>query len=98
MEYLLEYAMNIVEPSEEMIGIEHIAGRVEEIEEEKDAGFREEIQPLNEAVALVEMEIISRAVAATEGNVSKAAKLLEIPRQTLQRKITQYGIDTKKRP
>lgn len=98
MEYLLEYAMNIVENTDEIIEMEHISDRVEEIDEEGEADTHGEVMPLNEAIAAVEMDMIGRAVAITEGNVSKAAKLLEIPRQTLQRKIVQYGIEAKKCP
>jgi arginine utilization regulatory protein len=39
-----------------------------------------------------EKEIIAKTCLSTKGNVSKAAKLLDIPRQTLQRKIKKYHI------
>lgn len=47
---------------------------------------------LREQLMMVEQELISEALAACEGNIQKAAKLLEIPRQTLQYKIKKLNI------
>lgn len=53
------------------------------------------IQPLNLAVDKVEKEIITSALEQTDYNISKAAKLINIPRQTLQYKIKKLEIPFK---
>jgi len=50
------------------------------------------IQPLNIAVERVEREIIISALEQTDYNISKASKLINVPRQTLQYKIKKLGI------
>ncbi len=50
------------------------------------------IQPLNIAVEQVEREIIISALEKTDYNISKAAKLINVPRQTLQYKIKKLKI------
>ncbi len=47
---------------------------------------------LTEMVEAYEKKIIEKALAACGGNVSKAADILSVPRQTLSRKIKAYGI------
>lgn len=44
--------------------------------------------PLRQALEETEKELIQRAMKETDGNVMQAAKLLGIPRQTLQYKLT----------
>ncbi|MCC0562824.1 sigma-54 interaction domain-containing protein [Brevibacillus borstelensis] len=63
------------------------AQEAQEAQEEQD-----ELVPLKEAVASLETRLIRRALAKTGGNVSKAALLLNIPRQSLQNKIRDYEI------
>ncbi|WP_419881095.1 sigma-54 interaction domain-containing protein [Peribacillus sp. B-H-3] len=46
-----------------------------------------EFLPLREAVRRTESQLIEKALAASEGNILKASRLLDIPRQTLQYKI-----------
>lgn len=47
---------------------------------------------LREAVHSYERELICQALEETRGKLTAAAELLKIPRQTLQRKIKQYGL------
>ncbi|SHM15281.1 regulatory protein, Fis family [Caldanaerovirga acetigignens] len=42
---------------------------------------------LNEALEKVESELIKKAIRESEGNVTRAARMLGIPRQTLQYKL-----------
>lgn len=58
----------------------------------KSVGDQNIIYPLNDTIKQVEVDAIKKALIATNGNQSKAAKLLEIPRQTLFNKIVKYGI------
>ncbi len=55
----------------------------------------EEILPLNQVVEEIERELIVEALRETEGNKSAAARLLQIPRQTLNNKISKYEIKEK---
>ena len=50
------------------------------------------IQPLSQAVERVERDIIISALDQTDYNISKAAKLINVPRQTLQYKIKKLNI------
>ncbi|MDQ0255199.1 arginine utilization regulatory protein [Evansella vedderi] len=47
---------------------------------------------LKDAVERLEMELIQTKLTETDGNVNKAARLLKIPRQTLQYKIAKYDL------
>ena len=50
---------------------------------------------LEESVSAYERSLILDALNTTGGNISEAAKLMNIPRQTLQRKVKQYDIHPK---
>lgn len=88
LEHIIEYGMNIVDSSEDTLQMIHIKEKIEELAETDDG-----LQPLKEAVAKLEKKLITKAIRKTQGNVSKAARLLRIPRQTLQNKLKYYGID-----
>ncbi|HLI82312.1 MAG TPA: helix-turn-helix domain-containing protein [Bryobacteraceae bacterium] len=47
---------------------------------------------LEEAIELLERSMIQRAMESTEGNRSEASKQLGIHRNTLQKKLIEYGI------
>ncbi len=53
------------------------------------------LQPLNVAVEKVEREIIVSALEQTNYNLSKAAQIINVPRQTLQYKIKKLDIPYK---
>jgi DNA-binding NtrC family response regulator len=48
--------------------------------------------PLHEAVEVLETSMIQRALDRSRGNQSAASKLLGIHRNTLQRKMVEYGL------
>lgn len=50
-------------------------------------------KPLNYAIEEFEKELIEKAIRDCFGNYSKAARLLEVPRQTLYNKIKKYDIN-----
>jgi Transcriptional regulator containing PAS, AAA-type ATPase, and DNA-binding domains len=89
LQHLVEYAMNIADASENTIRMEHIESRTEDMTDESLIPDTQ-ITPLNQVLESVERDMIEKAVRLTAGNVSKAARLLEIPRQTLQHKIRRY--------
>lgn len=53
-------------------------------------------ESLNETISKVERDLIIKTLTYTRGNLTKAGKLLKIPRQTLKYKINKNNIDTKK--
>lgn len=55
-------------------------------------GFWGERLTLKEALQRREKEIIEEALSSCGGNITKAAKILGIPRQTLQYKLRKFGI------
>jgi len=48
--------------------------------------------PLEEAVGLLECGMIHRALDLNDGNQSAASRMLQIHRNTLQRKMVEYSI------
>jgi arginine utilization regulatory protein len=79
---LPEYIRNINRESKKLLKNELI----NEIDEE-------EIPPLKDTVKDIEIRIITKALIKTKGNRAKAARILKIPRQTLNSKINKYGIE-----
>ncbi len=53
-----------------------------------DAG----VEPLMETLSRLEEDLIQKAFEACGGNVSKTAKQLKVPRQTLQYKLKKFGL------
>lgn len=89
LEHVIEYAVNIMEDWEDTIKVEHINDRINNDFYSEGEGF---IYPLDGEVRKLEKRLIGEALNKTAGNVSAAARLLEIPRQTLQRKKQKYNI------
>ena len=100
LEHRIVSAMSRVVPSSQVLGLEDL----EELPESgaqpplplAEEGARPEspppLRPLRQAVREYERGLIQRALEAADGNVSRAAQLLEIPRQTLCRRIQGYGL------
>lgn len=53
---------------------------------------------LQEAIEILERSMIQRALAGTSGNQCAASKQLGIHRNTLQRKMQEYGIGNGRAP
>ena len=47
---------------------------------------------LADMVSGYEKKLISRALSEADVNITKAAQLLDVPRQTLSRKVKEYGL------
>jgi arginine utilization regulatory protein len=92
LEHVVEYAMHVVSRNENIIEMEHVNNKIKEIININEKETELDIQPLNQAILEVEKDLIGKAINKTKGNVSAAARLLCIPRQTLQRKIDKYNI------
>lgn len=91
LEHVIEAAMNIVDGK--TIKLEHLPVYLSEnVHFEAKISPLVDIVPLKDAVEQVERKIITSALLKAGGNVSKASKLLKIPRTTLQYKIEKYKI------
>lgn len=61
------------------------------VKEKKDSTKQTDFA-LRPALAKLENQLIEEAINQTEGNILKAAKLLQIPRQTLQYKLQRLEV------
>lgn len=95
LEHIIVYGMSMVGENSNMLKLEDIEDKFNEMTstpKEKTEEGNTLCSSLREAVDDYEKSIIVRTMKVTGGNISEAAKILDIPRQTLQRKIQQYGI------
>lgn len=95
LEHIIEYGMNIIDKNEHTIEMEDIEERARDMLEfsnEETKKLELNIGSLKDVISIVEKELITKALAETKGNTSAAARLLDIPRQTLQRKAKKYKI------
>ena len=92
LRHSIEHAMNLVEGS--VIDERQLPFQITQIAlQPKISPGKAELEGgLPEAVRLFEKEIIMNAMQQCAGNVSKAARRLQLPRQTLQYKLNNYGI------
>lgn len=96
LKHTIESIMNFVD--EDIIDIEHLPSNVinyffTDEEYEVQAENEENIPLLNEAITSYEILLIKKALEKVNGNYSKAAKMLGLPRQTLYNKIKKYNIN-----
>ena len=97
LEHIIESAMNWCE--EDFIEKKHIINYefINIKKEEKICIGTENIYEngLSKTLEDYEREIILKAIKKSDGNYSKAARLLKVPKQTLQNKIKKYDIKKK---
>ena len=95
LEHVIEHAVNTMPDIQDIIETEHLPEYLTNYFSDfsEHCGDEGPILPLRETLELVERQAIRRALKTTGGNVSKAALLLKIPRQTLQSKIVRYDIE-----
>ncbi len=87
LKHIIEHAMNMVDGT--TLTLSHFPHSSTIYTHPPDAG---EIKALRQVLHETEISLIKKALASTDGNIVKAAKLLQIPRQTLQYKIKKYLI------
>ncbi len=95
LEHMIVYGMSVVNENSNMLRFEDLEDKFNEISsgiKMKKQESNELCSSLREAVDEYEKDIITRTLKVTGSNISEAAKILDIPRQTLQRKVKQYGI------
>ncbi|WP_191559208.1 sigma-54 interaction domain-containing protein [Metabacillus idriensis] len=86
LKHCIEYAMNMCDGNRIHMG--HLPPYLLNVKE-----TAKEPHSLHEKMSLIEKEIIQEALAECDGNILKTAKLLQIPRQTLQYKVKKYFPD-----
>ncbi|MGO4888647.1 sigma-54 interaction domain-containing protein [Anaerobacillus sp. MEB173] len=89
LEHTIEAAMNLVEG--DTIKKEHLPFHFVE-RMNSISKHQQKITPLRETMKTVEKELIVKTMSYTNGNIQQAAKLLKIPRQTLQYKLSKYDL------
>ncbi len=101
LQHVIEAAMNIVKKGK--IGVKDLPvylndaindRDIHEIEMTTESGDADTLKKLGEMMEVMEKKMIEEALKRSGGNVSKASKLLNMPRQTLQYKINKYGFNT----
>lgn len=97
MEHCIESAMNwcegeVLEPEDIMLYDYGVSGKSEEMCISMEGVYH---KGFTEALEEYEKNIIVKAIEDSEGNFSKAAKQLKIPKQTLHNKIKKYNIKKK---
>ena len=85
LEHAIESAISLYDG--EIIREEHLPFQFKNYQPNGTSLDTGSIQPLNNAVEKVEREVILSALEQTDYNITKAAKLINVPRQTLQYKI-----------
>jgi len=87
LKHTIEYMMNVCEAGEQLRYedlpslLKHLTGTAT-----NDSGEQENLS-LRRNLERLERDLIMNALELSEGNINQAAKLLEIPRQTLQYKL-----------
>lgn len=98
LEHVIVYGMSMVNENSSRLNYEDIADKFQELEQvARVESKKEEAEPmlgtsLRKAVDEFERDMIERTLRTTGGNISEAARILDVPRQTLQRKVREYGL------
>lgn len=90
LEHTIEGAMNIADG--DTITRNNLPYHMLEIFDSTEKHGEQIAMPLKEAIAKLESELVAAALKKSDGNITKAAELLDIPRQTLQYKISKYKL------
>jgi arginine utilization regulatory protein len=90
LEHVIEGAMNIIDG--DIIALDYLPENLIEFHRETGVEAQTEDLPLKTAVENLEKKLIIKALKKSNHNISRAASLLDIPRQTLQYKIKKYRL------
>lgn len=90
LEHAVEGSMNIAEGS--CISMNNLPYYLAEAYNSAPKQISEDIKPLKETLAQLEKQIIEDSLRRSGGNITKAAEILDIPRQTLQYKLSKYKL------
>ncbi|WP_100331314.1 sigma-54 interaction domain-containing protein [Bacillus xiapuensis] len=90
LEHAVESAMNMADG--DVIRKEHLPYTMTESHFKICSNEENVIQPLRQALKDTEKALIQKALKETNGNIQQAARLLKIPRQTLQYKLIKLNL------
>jgi arginine utilization regulatory protein len=88
LEHMIEGIMSIYDV--DIIDIEHLPQKLKKSSARK--GKKRVNLALTQVLEETEKSLVQEAIKQTEGNITHAAELLQIPRQTLQYKLIKYNI------
>lgn len=91
LKHTIEYMMNVCE--DRFLKAEDLPVIMKQQLQKNDQAVSLKVQPLKASMEEQEKALINKALLETNGNIKRAAKLLEVPRQTLQYKLAKYNID-----
>lgn len=91
LENIIIYGLSFVDKSKEKLEFSDIQQKYNQLIE-LDNDMKLNIEPLTDMVEKYEKSIIERVLKQVEYNVTKASKILNVPRQTLQRKAKRYDL------
>ncbi|MBQ8563944.1 MAG: sigma 54-interacting transcriptional regulator [Firmicutes bacterium] len=94
LESVVASAVCMADEHSENLEYRHFANRLNfaQKEEPSDDSMLPDSGDLTDLVSEYEKRLIKRALADTDGNITKAAVILNVPRQTLSRKVKDYGL------
>ncbi|WP_422485896.1 sigma-54 interaction domain-containing protein [Gudongella sp. DL1XJH-153] len=95
LENIMVYAMSLVDETKTNLEFSDIESKLDELlmpDVTRQIELDVDTKSLKESVKEYERRMIDRALRSTEYNIAKAAKMLSIPRQTLQRKVKDYNL------
>lgn len=91
LENVIAYGLSVVSQSKEKLEFSDIEPKYNEILElSNDEEVK--VESLTKMVENYEKNIIEKTLLQVDNNVTKASKILKIPRQTLQRKVKRYNL------
>lgn len=94
LEHVIEGAISVMDT--ERIEVIDLPIKLRELHQDLDqsivGGIQTEVYSLKESMALAEKHAVEQAMRSAGGNVTQAAKLLQVPRQTLQYKLKKYDV------
>lgn len=91
LEHVIIYGMSIVNPNKEKLSYSDVQAKFQELVNFNSNSSSLSLS-LRDSVDNLEKSLIEKALQATDYNISKASQVLEIPRQTLQRKIKYHKL------
>lgn len=91
LQHVIESAMNLISTGRIEVGYLPIYFR-DLIDQTNQVRAKPVIRPLSRMIDTFEKETIEKALNASGGNIAEAARILQMPRQTLQYKIKKYQL------
>ncbi|WP_436372492.1 sigma-54 interaction domain-containing protein [Cytobacillus sp. BC1816] len=95
LKHTIEYMMNVCE--DRFLKTEDLPVIMKQQLQKDEQAVSLWVQPLKASMEAQEKALIEKALLETNGNIKRAAKLLEVPRQTLQYKLAKHNIDINNR-